>query len=94
MTTSRSSPGCEDHDHPDVAAGPVLDKIAWRYFPTYDPASPPTNILQGTLIGPCTTDGKLPTGKDVCLLSPVKSGNSGTWTFLQNGTGSDPGFGS
>jgi hypothetical protein len=71
-----------------------FNKIAWRYFPTYDPASPPTNILQGTLIGPCTTDGKLPTGKDVCLLLPVKSGNSGTWTFLQNGTGSDPGYGS
>jgi Domain of unknown function DUF11 len=77
----------------------TFNKIVWRYFPTYNPASPPTNISQGTLIGPCTTDGKLPTGKDVCLLtvgplSPVKSGNSGTWNFLQNGTGSDPGFGS
>ena len=72
-----------------------FNKIHWRYFPSYDPASPPTNVSQGTLIGPCTTDGQLPSGADVCLLGdPVKSGNSGTWTFLQNGTGGDPGFGS
>jgi hypothetical protein len=72
----------------------TFNKIVWRYFPNFDPASPPTNISQGTIIGPCTSDGKLPTGSNVCLLLSVKSGNSGTWTFLQNGTGSDPGYGS
>jgi hypothetical protein len=94
------------HDNIAILTGPAtitikldplpvsFNKIVWRYFPTFDPASPPTNVSQGTIIGPCTNDGKLPTDKDVCLLLQVKSGNSGTWTFLQNGTGSDPGYGS
>ena len=66
--------------------GVPFSTFAWRFLPNY-PAS-----LASQPITSCD-GGKLPATEVVCLLDKSKRGRGGAWTFLQNGTGSDPGFG-
>jgi hypothetical protein len=63
-----------------------FEDFSWLFSPDY-PASLPSQTIADCV------NGQLPANAIVCLLSKKKIGNGGTWTFLQLGTGGDPGFG-
>jgi hypothetical protein len=71
-----------------------FSQMIWHYLADYSSLSTLQNISTYPTIDSCT-DGTLPAGATVpCLLSSSNKGHGSTWTFLQNTTGSDPGFGS
>jgi hypothetical protein len=64
-----------------------FSKFSWLFSPDY-PATLPWQPI------PLCIDGQLPTTETiVCQLSAKKTGNGGSWTFRQRGTGGDPSFG-
>jgi hypothetical protein len=71
-----------------------FSQLIWHFIADYSSLSALNDISTYPTIANCK-DGTLPAGATVpCLLSSSNKGQGATWTFLQNGTGSDPGYGS
>jgi len=70
-----------------------FSQIVWHYIADYTSVSALNDISTYPTIAPCQ-GGKLPANATVpCLLSKSNQGQGATWTFLQNGTGTDPAYG-
>jgi hypothetical protein len=71
-----------------------FSQLIWHFIADYSSLTALNDISTYPKIANCQ-NGTLPANATVpCLLSSSNKGQGATWTFLQNGTGSDPGYGS